>query len=745
MLVSCRYLGVLATALMLQHWNMSAAAAQQSPWPLKDVAVSATRGVGEDLDRVAATVSVITDQELEEHNVKDIKDALRYEPGVEVRRSVYRVGGFAGAANVGRGGNEGVNIRGLDGNRVLLLEDGVALPRAFSQGALSAGRGAYTDTDLYQRIEILRCPAASMYGSDGLTGVLNFVTKDAQDLLDVFGKPCYFAWRPSYDSSDASYGTTVTTAFGNESLQSMLVLSARYCHETANKGSNESHGIDRTRPDPLTYNKRAALAKLGLQIDPHSVLKLSIETVENRLRADSLSARSSVIDAYQSTSKVASNKLQLSLEQNDAPYSILQKLRANLYYRDARTRQYSNESGKTQGRTIRPRYRNIDYQDAIIGVAVLASSSFAGGNAQHQLTYGIDASVASLRMTASGTDWTTCTGTQYCEYFPKSQYRVMGAYLQDDIRLGKFSVIPGLRHDAYQIKPQASAKYDAQAVANGQPASVSQDHALSPRLAFLYEVTPALVPYVQYARGLRAPSPHEVNSYFNNAAHGYSQLANAHLKPETSSAYEIGLRGKLRSAAGLFNYSAAAFAGKYHDFIETRKTSGAGTVANPTIYQYVNAVRAAIHGVEGRLAWHMQNGFSLKTGFAYAKGSKSEDGGASSGLDSVAPLAIVAGTRYAANARWFIQSDMTYHAGKRRSEIANKSNFVSPSFFLLDINGGYHLSKYVSVFAGIANLFDRKYWRWNDIRGLSLAATANNNDAYTAPGRSASISMKFEY
>ena len=39
----------------------------------------------------------------------------------------------------------------------------------------------------------------------------------------------------------------------------------------------------------------------------------------------------------------------------------------------------------------------------------------------------------------------------------------------------------------------------------------------------------------------------------------------------------------------------------------------------------------------------------------------------------------------------------------------------------------------------------RKYWAWNDIRGLSLNGDAPNLDAYTAPGRSFNISLKFEY
>ena len=149
---------------------------------------------------------------------------MRYEPGVEVRRSVSRTSGISGAsATAGRGGNEGITIRGLDGNRVLLLEDGVPVPRAFSVGTLSAGRGSYLNTDLYQRIEVLRGPASSMYGSDGLTGAVNFVIKDPQDYLNIFNKSTYFSLRPSYDSVDNSFGTSATFAVGGERWQGMLL------------------------------------------------------------------------------------------------------------------------------------------------------------------------------------------------------------------------------------------------------------------------------------------------------------------------------------------------------------------------------------------------------------------------------------------------------------------------------------------------------------------------------------------
>lgn len=748
----CKKKLVLATAVVLQQWSMAPAMAQQSTQllaqsrPLEEVTVTSTRGVGSDLNRVAATVSVITQEELEQQNAKDIKDALRYEPGVEVRRSVYRVGGVTGAsATMGRGGNEGISIRGLDGNRVMLLEDGVALPRAFSQGTLSAGRGAYTDTDLYQRIEILRGPASSMYGSDGLTGVVNFVTKDPQDLLNVFGKSSYFSLRPSYDSTDSSYGTTGTMAFGNDVVQGMLVLNARHGNETETNGSVGGTGANRTKADPLTYNNRSALGKLVFKIDPRNVLKLSFETVDNRLAGNSPSAITTVISGYQSNSNVKSNKLQAIFEHDDADNRLIQKLRANVYYRDSKTQQYSYETGTTVGATVRPRFRDISYQDDIFGGGILGESSFKTGDIKHKMTYGIDASTATLQMAANGTGWTTCTGTQYCEYFPKTSYTVFGAYYQYDLGIGPLSIVPGLRYDAYKLKPEASAKYDAQAIANNQPASSSKDSALSPRLAFIYEVAPSFAPYVQYARGFRAPSPQEVNSYFNNASQGYSQIANPNLKPETSNSVEVGFRGKLPTSAGLFNYSAAAYAGRYSNFIDTVTISGAGTVLNPTIYQYVNASKASIHGFEGRLDWRMENGLSLKTGFAYTKGTTTNRAGVTSGLDSVAPLSVITGVRYEPSQVWFVQSDVVYNAAKNREDITTKTNFVSPSFFVVDLRSGYRVNKNLSFNAGIRNLFDRKYWSWTDIRGLSLADTATNKDAYTEPGRSFNVSMKYEY
>ena len=89
---------------------------------LDTIIVSATLNERPQKD-VAAQTSVIDASEIERRLAKDIRDLVRYEPGVSV------AGGGA------RFGLNGFTIRGLDGNRVRILVDGIAVPDAFAIGS----------------------------------------------------------------------------------------------------------------------------------------------------------------------------------------------------------------------------------------------------------------------------------------------------------------------------------------------------------------------------------------------------------------------------------------------------------------------------------------------------------------------------------------------------------------------------------------------------------------------------------
>ncbi|WP_176080859.1 TonB-dependent hemoglobin/transferrin/lactoferrin family receptor [Paraburkholderia tropica] len=720
---------------------------------LKAVSVTATRGGTADPNRTAATVSVITSDDIDENNAKDVKDALKYEPGVEVRRSVYRPAGITGST--GRAGNEGINIRGLEGNQVLLLEDGVPLPQSYAFGSGSAGRGDYLNTDLYQRIEVLRGPTSALYGSDGLTGAVNFVTKDPSDLLAIYNKKTYFSLKAGYDSTDRSWGSTATAAFGGDVVQGMIALSGRHGHETDNKGDSNTLGASRSTPDPLTYNNRSALGKLVFKLTPHDTLKLTAETLSNANSSDGLSQLGGAYtwsgytaNGYVTGNEVNSNRVQLDFDHRDATNPYFQQLHASLYYRNASTRQTLDISGANASGATSSRSRTNDYGDNILGGSVVADSAFNTGVLQHKLTYGFDASVSHYSTASSaGSEWTS-NADGYPEAFPKTTQTSLGAFIQDEIRWNKLSVVPGVRFDYYDMTPHPDATYESMSASSTKPTSTSTGNAVSPRLAILYEVSPAFVPYVQYAHGFRAPSAYQVNSFYNPAgSYGlyYQQVGNPNLKPETSNSVEVGLRGKLGVGHGQVNYSAAAFAGRYSNFIDSKVVGGSLTSAtNPYTVQYVNYSKASIQGLEGKADWYVNDALEVKGGFAWIHGTETKDG-VTSGLDTVPPLAVVIGVKYAPTERWFASADLTYNSRKSKSQMSSSSYFATPSYTILDLHAGVNITRHVSVTAGINNVFDRKYWVWNDVRGLADSDGAAKIDAYTAPGRNFNVAMKIDF
>ncbi|MDY7546059.1 TonB-dependent receptor [Glaciimonas sp. CA11.2] len=312
--------------------------------------------------------------------------------------------------------------------------------------------------------------------------------------------------------------------------------------------------------------------------------------------------------------------------------------------------------------------------------------------------------------------------------------------MQDEIALTPYdglTLVPGLRFDSYRLTPKSN---DPAYTGHATPAS---GNTISPRLALMLEINPALVPYIQYARGFRTPTPDQVNNSFGNPMFGYATVGNPDLKPETSTTIEIGLRGKINSDLGnVLRYSTAAFTGRYQNFISQEIVSGSGRpYVDPYIFQYINRGEARISGLEGRLDWQFSNGIGIKTGMAYTKGS-TRSNGQSNPLDTVNPFMAVLGLRYEPSERWFVQADINYQCGKRRKDISTPTYFAPPSSTIADLRAGLNFSKFATLYAGVSNLFDSKYWNWSDVRGL--AESSNVKDAYTAPGRSFTVGLKLQ-
>ncbi|MCW5729901.1 MAG: TonB-dependent receptor [Alphaproteobacteria bacterium] len=138
------------------------AAAQEGTPQGGDIVVTATR-IPLPAEQVASSVTVIDQAELERRQIRNVADAIRAAPGLYL------------AQNGGAGKQARAFLRGAESRHTLVLVDGIEIQDP------SSPDGAYDfqhlDATDIERIEVLRGPQSSLYGSDAIGGVVNIITR----------------------------------------------------------------------------------------------------------------------------------------------------------------------------------------------------------------------------------------------------------------------------------------------------------------------------------------------------------------------------------------------------------------------------------------------------------------------------------------------------------------------------------------------------------------------------------------
>jgi hemoglobin/transferrin/lactoferrin receptor protein len=708
------------------------------PTLMQEFVVSATR-TEQDVMDVASTITSITDKDIEQKMPSDIKDLLRHEVGVSVRSAPTRAS--AVFRNTGRAGNEGINIRGLEGDQVLLQTDGVRLPMIYDSGPYAAGRGDYIEVEAFKRAEILRGPASTQYGSDGLSGAVSFMTKDPTDLLTL-GKPWQAALKTTYASVDNSWTTVPSFAYADDTVEAMLLASVREGRETENMGKNKSRNVNRTTPNPSDVESEYLLAKLVIKPNEHHKFKLTVEDMQRDVHTD---VRTFFGDPFASAAltnvevkdDISRQLYKLDYAYDDTKNRWFQRLNASIYRQDSKNEQFGLEERSTLALALRT--RTTEYAEDTVGGSLQLESNF-GDEIAHRVVYGVDASFTDV---TSFKDGYNSSGTPFVpnKSFPDTDYRLYGAFIQDEIAIGQFSIIPGLRYDRFELKPEADDYYRVQ---NSVEPTDLKDDEISPKLGVIWKVDPLANLFAQYAHGFRAPKPSQVNGGVTNltAINPYTSIGNPNLKPETSDSIEFGIRGQNER----LRYSASTFRGKYKDFIASNVLM-AEDVAMPGIgplvdvYQSINLSDVEIRGYELRGEWAFNDRWSASAAYAHARGDVKEDG-VKTPLDTIDPDKLVLGLRYDKPNHYGAHLTVTAVERKKRNP-DETTHYNTEGFELVDLTGYYQFNKNFSVTGGVYNIFDRKYLLWSDVRDLS--PTYAQIDSYTQPGRNATISFKYQF
>jgi hemoglobin/transferrin/lactoferrin receptor protein len=710
---------------------------------VEKVTVTATRQ-RRNVDEVPATVTVITAKEIEDNLATDVKDLVRFEPGVSVRTNPARF--TAAGSSTGRDGNSGFNIRGLEGNRVLIQIDGIRVPDGFTFGPQAVGRGDYLDLDILKSVEILRGPASALYGSDGVAGAVSFITKDPEDII-AEGETFAARARVSYSSADDSFaeGVMAATQTQDGQWQGLLAYTRRDAHETETQGENDSANTSRTTANPQDIESNSVFGKILFVPNESNRFRLTGEYFDRTIDTEVLSARAVVpssaaanvidLDAIDETTR---NRV--AFDHRYEGEGFISSAFWSVYYQTAETREFSDEDRFTSA----DRTRDSKFDNSVWGAAGQLESEFDLGGIANSLVYGFEYSVTHQEGLRDGI--TPPAGETFpTQPFPNTDFTLAGFFIQDEISLadGKLKLYPAVRYDSFEIEPEASPLY---------PGAISpqKDSAISPKFGAVFWPVNEFGLFANYAQGFKAPAPSQVNNGFQNAAANYISIPNPDLRPETSESYEGGVRFRdIEFAGANISTSATAFIAYYEDFIEQVTVSGTflPPPAAPTVFQFINLGEVEVSGYEAKLDARWDSGFSLTVAASTARGDQ-VNLGVKSPLPSIEPFKFVGGVRYDDPEGMFGgQAIMTYSGQKDSDRIpatlCAPSCFTPDGFTILDLTAYWNITDDATLRVGVFNVFDEKYTWWGDVRGV--ASTSAVVDAYTQPGRNASASFVYRF
>jgi len=389
-------------------------------------------------------------------------------------------------------------------------------------------------------------------------------------------------------------------------------------------------------------------------------------------------------------------------------------------------------------------------------------SDFTTGSLRHRLTYGLDVSSTFNSRPRDRTETNLNTGESTSvippdvfpvKDFPDGDTLRVGAYLQDEIAIGPFDIIAGLRFDYYDLQTDSDEEFSR----NGAEAVDLDASALSPRLAVLYQASPEISLYGQYARGFRAPLYSEINSGFTNLTGNffkYETLSNPDLEPETSNSFEIGVRGDYPR----FNFGVTGFYNTYDNFIETFVRAGErclvdadpcpvlppqlGGTQTVTQFQTQNVADARIWGIELSGEYRFSpdaSGFSILGSFAFAQGDNQTD---DEPLETIDPITGVVGLRYRApNDLWRAELISTIVGQARVSDDAD--TYVPDAYALLDLIGSYNPTPNLGLSLGLYNLFNTEYYVYSDVR--NQPDDAPDIPRFSQPGTNVRLGVSYRF
>ncbi|HWK70760.1 MAG TPA: TonB-dependent hemoglobin/transferrin/lactoferrin family receptor [Burkholderiaceae bacterium] len=688
--------------------------------------------------------TVITRQQMDDRAIESWEDfSKRGEPGVNVNTQ-----------------NNSINIRGMDGDRVVTRVDGIRLPW-LDDGSRSAEGGLETiPFNSLSAIDLVRGPGSAQSGS--LIGYLDLRTLSPGDLLAP-GKDFGALLKSGYNSADNSFGGDAALAgrFG-AGTRWLVQAGERKGHELKNMGEQGGYGPDREKANPADYTQKNMLIKLEQDLGAGHMLSLSGEVFRKTTDIDNMREQGTGTRYYegQNTSHNKRDRDRVVLGysyQSTANRAALAHGDLKLYWQKLELEE-GMDAVRTPGSAAGAYGRRNSIEESTVGLVTEWGGYFDGAVRQHW-SIGGEWAGNDTEQLSRGYDSCPAAGCSHLRTnqadMPKVKGNTWAAWVQDEFSWGngRFALTPALRFDSYQQKPQSGGWYSKN-LNSSKPLAENSDSKLSPSLLGRYTPKEGLSFYGRYGYGFKAPNTSQLYLSFGGKSAGeYIVLGNPDLKPETSHGWELGVDVGDQERGGRLS----VYDTRYKNYIDRVIYAKGAAGRDPswdvdgynTVYYYTNRARVRIYGAELSGQWAFNSNWYTWGSLAWANG---KDQDTDTYLNSVAPLKLILALGYRAD-QWGAESIVTL--AKRRTEVEypeptstqKYADFKAPGYGLLDLTAWWkpQAVKGLRLQAGVYNVFDRKYWNALDVPTPGSSGFANPIDSYTQPGRNFRVSLTYQY
>ena len=663
--------------------------ADANPITLGDTVVSAS-GFEQKVTEAPASISVISQEDLQQKRYNNLAQALGDVEGIDIGQGTGKTGGL------------NISIRGMDSKYSLILIDG---RRQNAAGNVTPNGFGETSTSFMpplsaiERIEVIRGPMSTLYGSDAMGGVINIITKKVS--TEWHGSVTQdYTYQENRDFGDTRNTSVYASGPLIDGLLGLQVRGSLFNREESDLSYGSGIDVSKRGPSPVEGRNNNVGARLSLT--PHVDHDFALDVERGRQVYNNDECQLGSLDGQNrscTTAATAANGYADELRFEREQLALTHTARLGLGTLDSSLMHNTTE---TIGRTIPG--DPIGDDAGIPGTLVGDKRDLETTNLVFDTK--LVAPIGESHIATVGGQWWKAEMTDGIALEDFEQ-KTWALFAEDEWRL---------RDD---LALTLGARYDDHEAFGGH---------VSPRAYLVWNTTDNWTMKGGISRGYRTPDLNDLHSGINGVTGQgtITTIGNPDLEPETTTSTEFGVYFDNLSG---FNANATLFHNKFKDKIATGDPVTdplCGGNSNGTCSQQINVDEAVTRGLELAGSWQLAPAWTLSANYTYT------DSEQKSGDNKGEPLTNT--PEHLANAKLNWQTTDRLNLWVKSEYRGERARFTSTyenladngrystnqsiydtlgkntkAYNLFHLGGSFRASENVTLNATIYNLFDKDF------------------------------------